>query len=107
METRFIPHMCMFVAIFSSSITIAVLLYIDLFVTIGYINLFNESFDKNLLRRPSLRKTDLNASIANTWEMCHERYGSQLRIKFNIGGTFAVLILIGTIAVGLLSLYAY
>lgn len=107
METRFISHLCIFVAIFSSSITIAVLLYIDLYVTIGYINLSNESFYRNLLLRPSLRKTRLNTSVAKTWEMCHERYGSQLRIKFNIGDTVAVLVLIGTIVIGLISLYTF
>lgn len=113
MSTRLVIHLGICISIFSSSLVIGTFLYIDIYVRSGTVKFtdFNlshlESNNSTLFRHPYKRTLLLNASKIDSLNTCIDKYGSELIIKFNIGDTVAILVLMGTLATGVISLYTY
>lgn len=113
MSNRFFLHVSIFIAIFSSSVIIGSLLYIDLYIITGSIKLLNFNSSDHTVKndtffKHSYKKSQfINVSIIDSIQQCYEKYGSEVSIKFNVADTIVVFILIGTISVGIIYLYTY
>ena len=110
MFDRFLVHLSIILSLISSSLVISGFLYIDLFVQPGVIHLasFNVSginyTENEYFPHPYKLNQRINVSRVDTHETCVSKYGHYLVIEFNIADTIIVFILMGTIAIGVLSL---
>lgn len=113
MSSRFFIHVCIITAMFSSSMMIATLIYIDENIIVGKILLTNLTHsnvvisNEGLFKHPFKKSTFINYTSVHSLNECVQKYGPELTVKFNISDTIGVLILVGIISIGVISLYLY
>lgn len=113
MSTRFFIHLCIIITMFSSSMLIATLIFIDENIIIGKISLTNFTLSNvvisndSLFRHPLKKALYINYSTVDSLNLCTQKYGPELTVKFNISDTIGILILVGIISIGMISLYLY
>lgn len=113
MSSRFLIHLCIVTAMFSSSMLIATLLYIDENIIVGKVLLTNLTHsnvtlsNNGLFKHPFKKSIYINYSLVDSLDNCIQKYGPELTVKFNISDTIGVIILVGLTSIGLISLYLY
>ncbi len=88
------------------------LLYIDIYITIGKLKISNASQPVptgkgNTFRHPYKKQQFINSSDVSSFEMCANNHGTEIDLKFNVGDSLVVFVLICALVIGIVSLYTY
>lgn len=113
MSNVFFIHVGIIVALISSSLMIATLIYIDEVIIIGKVSLENPNqtnsnlSNNSVFKHPFKKSVFINYTEVSNLSMCIQTYGPEMTVKFNTSDSIGVFILVGIISIGVITLYLY